>query len=300
MVQIISIGATQHIDLLKARLGRETKPLERNGLVLNLEESPAGKLTFLNCHFTDFRRRGQAEADNQLLLKNVIAEVISDLILSHWETLLLRNIIRENYYYFAEEDKETIFSNAVLYINKNADGILRPVYWFRRKNEILHKINEFLMSNNQIVIDGFIRFRLKEYLGELKEAAEQAADEFLTEREYKEFIQLLKYFVETQEPRMAVVHVLTSPEGDFKLFDHQMQPVKSDYMAGFFVELIDGEINCEDLLVSAMVTIAPKEVVFHYTKNRVLLASLETIRSVFGDRVRECTGCSLCNPHLKN
>lgn len=299
MAQIISIGATQHIDLLKSRLGRETKPFERNGLVLNLEEKPAGQFTFLNCFFADFRGHGQAEIENQNLLKTLIAEVISDLIVSHWEAPLLRNIIRENYYYFAEEDKEAIFSNAVLHINNNANRVRKPVHRFR-KNEILHKITEFLMSNNFIVIDGFIRFRLKEYVRELKEAADRAADEFLMEREYKEFIQLLKYFVEAQEPRLAAIHVLTGPEGDFKLYDDNLKPVNDDHLGGFFVELINDEINCEDLLVSALVAIAPKEVIFHYTENRVSLISLETIKSVFGNRVRECTGCTLCSPHTRH
>ncbi|OPX90548.1 MAG: YtxC-like family protein [Pelotomaculum sp. PtaB.Bin104] len=300
MAQIISIGASQHIDLLKARLGQETKPFEKNGLVLNLDESPAGKLTFLNCRFADFRGRGQGDADNQALLKNLIAEVISDIIMSHWEAMLLKNIIRENYYYFAEEDKETIFSQAILNINNNADGPCKSIYWFKRKNEIIHKINEFLRSNNNIVIDGFIRFRLKEYLGELKEAAEKAVDDFLMEREYKEFIQLLKYFVETQEPRLGVVHVLNSSNGDYCLFDDQLRPVKSDQVGGFFVDLIEGEINCEDLLVSALVTIAPREVVLHYCNEHIPAATLSTIRSVFGERLKECTGCDLCTTRVKN
>jgi len=298
--QIISIGTTQHIELLKAKLGRGLEFFERDGLKLNMEESGAGEYTFLSCYLANFRDRGYAEKDNEVILKNYIADAVSDIILSHWEALLLNDIIRQNYYFFGDDEKKVIYEYAVMHINKKAEGPCKSVYLVSRKNKIFQKIMDYLSFNNHIIIDGFIRFRLKEYLGELKDAADKAVDDFLMEREYKEFIQLLKYFVEIQEPRIDIVHVLINAGSSFKLFDDKMRPIKSDYLGGFFIDLMDSEINYEDLLISALVTIAPKRITFHFKKHQCLPVTLEAIKNIFAGKINECAGCELCTPYLKN
>jgi len=299
VAQIISIGATRHIDLLKARLGRELKLFEGDGLKVDLEESPAGKFTFLACRVADYGECSYTEEDTRVIFKHFLADIISDIILNHWEDGLLRDIIRESYYYFGDEEKKLIYDYALRHINREGEGCRNTIYRLSRKRRILQKLLEYLRHNDRIIIDGFIRFRLKEYINELREAADRAVDDFLMEREYREFIQLLKYFVEIQEPRVEAVHVLIRDGGNFKLFDDKMQPVKSDYLEGFIIDLVDSEINYEDLLISALITRAPKNITLHYKAGSGPKAMLETIKNVFTGRVKECKGCDLCVATLK-
>lgn len=299
MAQTISIGATQHIELLKAKLDCELKLFEGDGLKVNLEESPAGKFTFLACRVADYGECNYTEKDTQVIFKHYIADIISDIILNNWEDILLKDIIRENYYYFGDEEKKLIYDYALRHINREGEDSRNTIYWLSRKSRILQKVLEFLRYNNHIIIDGFIRFRLKEYTSELRDAADKAVDDFLMEREYREFIQLLKYFVEIQEPKVEMVHVLIRAGGIFKLFDNKMQPIKSDYLEGFIIDLVDSEINYEDLLISALITIAPKRITLHYKNDGGQSATLETIKNVFTGRVSECVGCNLCTTSLK-
>lgn len=300
MTQTISIGATQHIELLKAKLDRELKLFEGDGLKVNLEESPAGKFTFLACRVADYGECSYTEKDTQVIFKHYIADIISDIILNNWEDVLLKDIIRENYYYFGDEEKELIYDYALRHINREGEESRNTIYWLSRKSRILQKVLEFLRFNNRIIIDGFIRFRLKEYIGELREATDKAVDDFLMEREYREFIHLLKYFVEIQEPKIEMVHVLIKAGGIFRIFDDNMQSIKSDYLEGFIIDLVDSEINYEDLLISALITIAPKKITLHFKIDDSQSATLETIKNVFTGRVIECSGCSLCATDLKN
>ncbi len=293
MAQAISIGATRNIGELKDTLSRELRFLENEGLKVTLEENPAGKITFLSCEVSNRSAIRFNEEHALAIFKKYVAHALSDLILGQWEKLLLTDIIRENYYYFNEEERRTIYQYASNYINQGDDG--QSVYRIARRNKILHKILEFLRSNDDIVIDGFIRFRLKEYVNELQDAADRAVDDFLMEREYNEFIQLLKYFVEIQDPRLDLVHVLIKPNGVFKLFDGQYQVINSDYLEGFMMELVDSEINYEDMLISTLITLAPQEIVFHIGKGERPRNTLETIKHVFLHRVKECTDCDLCN-----
>lgn len=299
MAQTISIGATQYIDLLKAKLGREIKLFNKDGLKVDLEESPAGKFTFLAFRVSNCGSREINPEEVQAIFKHYLADIISDIILNHWEDILLKDIIKENYYYFGDEEKNLIFNYALQHINREGQDSGNSIYWSGRKSRILHKLLDFLHNNNRIIIEGFIKFRLKEYIGELKEAAEKAVDDFLMEREYREFVQLLNYFVEIQEPKIDGVHVLIQGNGIFKLFDSRMQPIKSDYLEGFIINLVENEINYEDLLISALITLAPKEITLHYKNSGSTAATLDTIKNVFTGRVRECTGCSLCGSTRK-
>lgn len=295
VVQTISIGATQHMELFKAKLCSQLKLCEREGLKVDLEECPAGKFTFLSCRIDGEEQRGPNKEPIQSMIRRQLAEIISDVILNHWEDALLKDIIRENYFYFGDEEKKLIFDYSLRHINRESREAQNTLYWLSRKNRINQKIIDFLNYNNRIIVDGFIRFRLKEYLAELRDAAEKAVDEFLMEREYREFIQLLQYFVEVQEPRMEMVHLYFSDYGSFKLFDDKMEPIRSDYMDGFFLDMLESELNYEDLLISALITIAPRKIKIHRNgqKNNHS-AVLETIKSVFTSRVSECPGCDLC------
>ena len=298
MAQTISIGATQHIGMLKARLGRELELFARDGLKVVMEENQAGKFTFLACRVSLNGRSEYSEEDSQVILKHFIAEIISDIILNHWGDILLKDIIRENYYYLCDEEKDLIFDYATRHVKRGGDS-WSSVGRINRKSLVLQKLLDFLHSNNSIVIDGFIKFRLKEYIYELREAADKAVDDFLMEREYREFIQLLKYFVEIQEPKIEIVHVLIRAGGTFNLFNERMKPIKSDYMESTILNLVDNEINYEDLLISALITLAPKKIRLHYLNADRQSATLETIKSVFTGRVMECPGCNLCASSMK-
>lgn len=292
MNQCLSIGATQHIDLLKDRLGRELHANEGDQIRIKLTENPAGNITFLSCNF-DGTLCGGRQLDDELLFRHFVADVISDLILNHWERAILIDIIRENYYYFNDDEKKIILQYSLDYANgeKVSPGRMDRL---DRKNFIIKRLVELLEQSNSIVIDGFIRFRLKEYINDIKEAVDQAVDDFLMEREYREFIQLLKYFVEIQEPKVDIVNVLINSRGSYKLYDDEHKPISNEFLEGFILDVMDHEINYEDLLISALITIAPNKIVFHCSPQYKSSSTIDTIRNVFENKVALCSGCKLC------
>ncbi|MBE3588171.1 MAG: putative sporulation protein YtxC [Thermoanaerobacteraceae bacterium] len=296
VAQNISIGTARHVDLIRAGLGRELKSLEGEGLKVQLQERPAGRYTFLSCQVTSYGKDKYKGKDKEALFRYRVARFLSELILDQWEKLLVEEMIRENYYYFNEEERRNIFEYTLGYIGHPAGGVpgQGQIFRSRLKRAITEKIMDFLRQHNQIIIEGFIRFRLKEYVDELQQAIERAVDDFLMEREYREFIQLLRYFVEIQESRVDLVHVLIHPGGVFHLLDERAQVISNESLEGLIMELVDGKINNEDMLISALITLAPRQVVFHCAGTGEHEITLKTIRGVFYGRVRECQGCPLC------
>jgi len=295
MIPMISIGSTRHIDLIKDRLGCELDLFEGNGLKVKLAEQSEGKFTFITCRLADGGEFIYEEEDARLLFKHFLANVITDVILNHWEEPLVREIIQENYYYFAEEDKDLIYRGTLSHINQGRDGrkdgSLRCIV---RKSRILQKVIEYLSGSNQIILDGFIKFRLKEYVNELREAADQAVDDFLIEREYREFIQLLRYFVEIQEPRYELVHIVIRDGKNYSLFDENLQGIKANSLEGCVMELSNNEMSCDDLFVSMLITLSPRNITIHRAGETQIPLAVNTIVNVFEGRVSWCPGCQLC------
>jgi putative sporulation protein YtxC len=295
MIPMISIGSTRHIDLIKDRLGCELDLFEGYGLKVKLAEQSEGKFTFITCRLADGGEFIYEEEDARLLLKHSLANVITDVILNHWEEPLVREIIQENYYYFAEEDKDLIYRGTLSHINQGRDGRkdgrLRCIV---RKSRILQKVIEYLSGSNQIILDGFIKFRLKEYVNELREAADQAVDDFLIEREYREFIQLLRYFVEIQEPRYELVHIVIRDGKNYSLFDENLQGIKANSLEGCVMELSNNEISYDDLFVSMLITLSPRNITIHRAGETQIPLAVDTIVNVFEGRVSWCPGCQLC------
>ncbi len=298
MLASFSIGAAENIDYVKEKLNQEFNLLENDGIKIRCDEEKKGNYVFLEYNIADYGGCSYSEDDTHNIFKHYVANAVSDIILNTWEKRLLDEIIQQNFYYFTKEEQREIFELASQQLSF-LPGLDSEVVagQLNRKSLVLRRLLEYLNSNHDIVIEGFIKFRLREYLDELTKVAEKAADDFMLEKEYREFVRLLKYFVDIQEPRLEVVQVLVMPSGMFKLLDETNRNINSEYLDGFIVELGESELNYEDLLISALITIAPTTVILHCSEQDVLTNSLDTIVSVFGDRVHYCTGCDLCQQH---
>lgn len=297
-MKILSIGLSGPIDEVRFRLQNDLSTLSWEGFQIAVDEYSKGHLTFFACHVTEgelsFRNYERIKA----MLRNYIAKMVADLIVYKCEHHIVRKIVNNTYYYFTEEERNIVYENALNILNAEElpMGSGRPS---GRRNHILLKISDYLEDHYEIVIDGFINFRLKEYRLELLDAVDKAVDDFMMDREYKEFIRLLRYFVDVQEPRIEEVHVIVQANGLFRILDSSGKTINNQYLEGFVVENAEIDLNYGDLLISALITIAPQSVTLHGPNIKQASEVIETIHSVFDGRVCICDGCELCNADPK-
>jgi len=283
LVEAISIGTSKNPNTLINRLNSEFKTLSSEGIKFKYRVNYKGNITFLGC---DSYNRNITTDDFKFFLANIIAEIIID----DWAQLLVKRIIRDHYYYFSEEEKKSIKNKALELLQK--DEI--KYYPLSRKDKVIKRVLEYLERNDELVLEGFINFRLKDYILELEEIVDAAADDFLVEKEYLEFIRLLRYFVDIQEPKVNEVHILLEANNAFKLVDRNGKEIENEFLDGFSIDLMNNSINYEDLLISALITLAPLQVVIHLVNVQEPKETIKTIENVFGKRVKYCKGCSLC------
>lgn len=223
-----------------------------------------------------------------------VAGIISELIIKFYENKLIRRLINNNYCYFTTYERTKIFelTKNFTVIDESKD-ILTTLFFIRRKSMIVTQLLEYLKTNTEFILEGFINFRLEEYLNQLDEIIEKAVDQFLVEREYKEFIKLLRYFVEIQEPKYKYVHIILNND-KYTILDDTKTEITDKCIRDFIKEMPDTNLNYDDLLVSSLITLAPQKVYMHFSDDSNNKKILETIKSIFINKVSVCSGCKLC------
>jgi len=171
------------------------------------------------------------------------------------------------------------------------------VFYERRLSKLAGAIEAYLAEERFLHVEGFLRFRAEPYLEELRDSVAYAVDEWMMERQYQEFISLLKYFVYIQEAKIPAAHVVHHGNHDFTLLNERMLPIDTKQMDQFVVELIDKDISYEDVIVSTLISVSPGKLFVHTQSPEDQV--IKTILTIFEGRAELCTDCAVCLPLLE-
>lgn len=297
-MQILCIGVKQRADEIVDGINNELRHFDKETVNYSIDEVETGESTSIICRFHDDQdfKAGSLQCNEELRLH--ISYALADHIIRQYEEKLLSRIINSNYCYFTNGEKKEILQFALRSIHNEEKNFLKELYGKRRRNLIVHKLMEYLESSSSIILDGFVNFRLKDYVKDLEELVDKAVDDFLMDREYKEFIRLLRYFVDIQNSSFKVIHIIRGYEDKYLLLDEDRKEITSEAVLDFISDMPEGEISNDDMLVSTLITLAPKRIIIHGGdgfKNKELLA---TIKNVFFGKVTLCGGCEICTMNL--
>lgn len=214
----------------------------------------------------------------------------------HEETSgIIEDIITKEFHYRDREELSQIMQYCDQFINGSCESSQEMEQSrVRRVLKMSTHIHQYIMENKQLNLKGFIRFRLDDYIEEMREIVEYAIDEFVMERQYKEFIALLKYFVYIQEAKISVVHLLHKGGHEFAILNDMMQPVDINrFESTLTTEFLEKDMNFEDMIVSTLITVSPANIYIH-TKEPDL-PIIKTIMQIFEDRTELCSHCPVCH-----
>ncbi len=169
------------------------------------------------------------------------------------------------------------------------------IYYMNKKNNILDRIIYCIEEGNELNIKGFIDFRSKEIMPQIYMIIEKVVESYMIEKEYNEFISLLKYFVEIQESKADKVDLYIGKRGDSYILRDEFG---NNIMETLLDEICENkniiEVSQDDLVISGLITMCPKKIVIHSAnrcKNKELINTLE---KVFENRIFHCSGCNEC------
>jgi len=264
------------LDRTICKLEQELRKSSISNVSIETHMSNNAKYVLANLKLSD-------DKDIVSIFISEITKALSEVINDNFKNDFIKKLVRENCDYFDYNEQSEIIKRTKKVFDKN------NLY----KEKIFNKLLEFLKENNIVNITGFIKFRLKDCILELEEVIDEIIDDYLIEKEYKNFIRLLKYFVEIQEPKSDLVHVITKDKG-FYLLDGNLNKIKHDFLIDFKDEIINNEIDKNDLLISILISIAPKKVVIH-SKDKLDVETISTLKNVFENKITFCEKCNLCS-----
>jgi putative sporulation protein YtxC len=268
---------------------------EKGETVADLKTRDIGGWPHVSCKLSG--SNDPISAENVALLRHYLSQVLTEFITHCQQTFYLDQILDQYYFYFPQNEREEILRLAVNKCNNESKSGKRLAMC----GEIRDLVYQYLTKKDYLNLHGFIVFRLQEWLGCLRQDLDQAVDDFLMEKEYQEFVKLLKYFVELQQPKINQVHVILDNQGTIQLLDQNYQHI--DYSSIEWEGLRDkGEQD--DHLVSMLITVAPHRVVLHRQIYTHYPKATDTLKHVFENRVILCKRCKICQDmsghlHLK-
>lgn len=224
----------------------------------------------------------------------IFSEILTDCILIFYEEKIIKNLINYNYFYFNDIEKRQILNIC----NNSLESIDDDETSFLCENSIYNSIYEYIKENKSIVLDGFVTFRLKKYIQILDNLVDNSVNKFLIEREYTEFIQILKLYVASSISQISTVHLIYT-KTDTILIDENKNIISTDDNLLKAKYLSDITFSSNDYALNTLLNLIPEKIIIHLVDN-YSDEFINTLKLIFEDRVHICTDCNICKLYKLN
>ena len=218
---------------------------------------------------------------------NVLSDIITELIIFFYEPTLLKQIINLNFFYFDTLEKNDILKIALDLISNDNNKDFN-----NRKENIYISTLKYITENKSMILDGFVNFRLKEYFKTLDSCIDLAVNKFLIEREYLEFIDLLKLYINSKESKEPVLHLIYSRNNTILINEQKNIISINDNI--FNAKYLSDITFCEnDYILNSLLTLVPQKLFIHVI-DKPIDDFINTLQMIFAGRTFICEDCPIC------
>ena len=214
---------------------------------------------------------------------NKLSNILTNVILIFYNKYLIYNLLNTNYFYFSDFDKLKIYNYCI-------ENSKEKNFNIKRRKIIKKVFSSYFDNNKKIILTGFINFALKDYLKELDNVVDQSVNNYIIEKEYIEFIDLLKCYINSKKSTSDTIYLLYN-NGNSILLDENNEiipttnNIKSKYLS-------DINFSENDYCLNALLNLLPKNLVIYHNSDSALKDEfLTTLELIFEDRISyETTG----------
>lgn len=216
----------------------------------------------------------------------ILCDELTKCILFFYEKKITKKIISYNYFYFNDIDSKQILDNCIDLFNFD-EGIYNEKY-----NAIYNALYSYLLEHHSIVLNGFVNFRLKDYKEILDYNVDICVSNFLIEKEYFEFINLLHLYVNSKESSTNVLHLIYVNKESI-LVDNNKNIVSTEDHIFDAKYLSDISFSSNDYCLNTLLNLLPEKLNIHLIDNYED-EFINTLKLIFENRVHICNDCDIC------
>lgn len=226
--------------------------------------------------------------DNELFYTK-LATIFSYLVIDYFENNIIKTILINNYFYFDNSEFNKILDLCTENICDNNE-----FSFTNRQLLLFNTFYEYIKEHHSIVFSGFVNFRLTQYRKLLEDLVDFSVNEYIIEKEYLEFISLLKIYINTQPPSSQSVHII-SLENDTFLLNENIELIDVDKNGLNAKYLSDLSFSTNDYILNTLLNILPQKIYIHLVSDFDNLDFLNTLQLIFENRIELCHNCNICN-----
>lgn len=157
------------------------------------------------------------------------------------------------------------------------------------KIKVKAELRDYLMDNKSIIIDGYLRFRSKSFVDLIDRIIEKVVIEMQMEEEYDDFVEMLRYYIELQIPKIETINVVIKGN-EFILMDAKKNVIECRSI----IEFENDDVSKADVLLSSLIILSPRNLIIH-VKNDKEKDLMDVLKSLFRDRIKFCYSCKICD-----
>ena len=223
---------------------------------------------------------------NVSLFISSLSHLLTKCIISFYEKNILRNIINYNYFYFNDIEKHQILESC--YDLFNSDSNI-----YNDKYSKIHSVIYFyILERRCLVLSGFVNFRLYEYKEFLDNNIDLFISNYLVEKEYYEFIELLQLYVNSRPSNSDLVHLIYINKESILIDSNKnIIPNSEDICDAKY--LSDISFSSNDFCLNTLLNLLPQKLIIHLINNDED-EYINTLKLIFNSKVSICTDCDIC------
>ncbi|GEM_PF-2289495 len=216
------------------------------------------------------------QQENKEALKNMLAKIIAQYITDSKYITVFDWFLRQEKPTLSFDKRELVKARAIDFLKNSAGG------WQNQYNYLVEvNLAEYLNQENWLNINGFIYFRLTEYLQGLKIILQAILNEEKYFEQEETFIGALQDFIGSRPSKRELLHVIFTADAQFNFLDEKNNSI----FTGGWEEV--------DLLIETLLKELPAKLVLHIS-SKDFLPLIYVLKQAFKERVTICTGCKLC------
>ena len=226
--------------------------------------------------------------DNELFYTK-LATILSYLVIDYFENNLIKKILLNNYFYFEKSE----YNNILALCSENLCD--SNEFSFTNRHMLLFDVfYEYITTHHSLILSGFVNFRLKNYRKLLEDLVDFSVNEFIIEREYLEFVSLLRLYINSQDCSSKSLHIISLDNNTF-LLDENMKPIDVDKNALNAKYLSDVSFSTNDYILNTLLNLLPQKIYLHVISPVSNLDFINTLQLIFENRIKICNDCNICN-----
>lgn len=216
-----------------------------------------------------------------------ISCILSCFVIDEIEESILKRLILKHYFYFEASERKDILDICYDIFTEDFNESFDKKY-----NCLIDDFSSYLLEHKSIILSGFINFRIKDYVEILENIVDEAVNSYVIEKEYMEFVSLLKLYINSQTSTCNIVHLIYSNETSILLDeDKNIINMDSDFFKAKF--LSDISFSSNDYALNTLLTLLPKKIYIHLIDNYID-EFIHTLGLIFDGKVDVCTDCDIC------